>query len=64
MQAMENTQQFTRHFGRFLSIALNVLFWIGGMAGCVGIAATPAMAEKRIALSIGNDLYPNLSPDR
>ena len=22
------------------------------------------MAEKRIALSIGNDLYPNLSPDR
>ena len=28
------------------------------------IAATPAMAEKRIALSIGNDLYPNLGPDR
>ncbi|MDO9561833.1 MAG: caspase family protein, partial [Bradyrhizobium sp.] len=27
-------------------------------------AATPAAAEKRIALSIGNDLYPNLSPDR
>ena len=32
--------------------------------GFVGIAATPAVAEKRIALSIGNDLYPNLGPDR
>ena len=26
--------------------------------------ATPAVAEKRIALAIGNDLYPNLPTDR
>ena len=64
MQAMENTRHFTRHFARSFGIALNLLLGIGCLAGCVGIAATPASAEKRIALSIGNDLYPNLSPDR
>ena len=37
---------------------------VGYFACCAGIAATPATAAKRIALSIGNDLYPNLSPDR
>jgi hypothetical protein len=34
------------------------------LAGCAAIAAVPAAAEKRIALSIGNDLYPNLPADR
>ena len=29
-----------------------------------GFVATPAVAEKRIALAIGNDLYPNLPADR
>lgn len=33
------------------------------MAGA-GLAATPAVAEKRVALAIGNDLYPNLPADR
>ena len=28
------------------------------------LPATPAVAEKRIALAIGNDLYPNLPADR
>jgi hypothetical protein len=60
MQAMENTQHFTRS----LRIALNILLGIGCLAGCAGMAATPALAEKRIALSIGNDLYPNLGADR
>jgi hypothetical protein len=60
MQAMENT----RYFIRSLRIALNILLGFGCLAGCVGIAATPASAEKRVALSIGNDLYPNLGADR
>ena len=29
-----------------------------------GLAAAPATAEKRVALAIGNDLYPNLPADR
>ncbi|MDP2409830.1 MAG: caspase family protein [Pseudolabrys sp.] len=61
---MENTQHFTRRFTRSLNTASNILLALGCLAGCVGIAATPATAEKRIALSIGNDLYPNLSPER
>ncbi len=64
MQAMENTQHFTRYLTRFFRTALNILFWIGWLAGCTGMAAMPAAAEKRVALSIGNDLYPNLGPDR
>ena len=31
------------------------------LAGCL---AMPAAAEKRVALAIGNDLYPNLPADR
>ena len=64
MQAMENTQHFTRHFIRSLRIVVNIVLVIGCLAGYGAIAATPAAAEKRIALSIGNDLYPNLGPDR
>src|SRR3989337_2038897 len=60
MQAMENT----RHFIRSLRIALSILLGVGYFACCAGIVATPATAAKRIALSIGNDLYPHLSPDR
>lgn len=33
-------------------------------AVCLVGLATPALAEKRVALVIGNDLYPNLPPDR
>ena len=33
-------------------------------AVCLVGVATPALAEKRVALVIGNDLYPNLPPDR
>jgi hypothetical protein len=33
-------------------------------AACLVGVATPALAEKRVALVIGNDLYPNLPPDR
>ena len=33
-------------------------------AACLVGVATPALAEKRVALVIGNDLYPNLPADR
>lgn len=33
-------------------------------AGLAGITATEVRAEKRVGLAIGNDLYPNLPPDR
>jgi hypothetical protein len=33
-------------------------------AVCLASLATPALAEKRVALVIGNDLYPNLPADR
>ena len=60
MQAMENTG----HFIRTLRIALSVLLSLGCLAGSAGVIATPARADKRIALAIGNDLYPNLPADR
>ena len=34
------------------------------LAALACLPATPAVAEKRIALAIGNDLYPNLPADR
>jgi hypothetical protein len=64
MQAMENTGHFTGHFPRFLRIALSTLLSFGCLAGSFGVVATQARAEKRIALAIGNDLYPNLPADR
>jgi hypothetical protein len=60
MQAMENTG----HFIRSLRIALSILLSLGCLAGSGGLIARPAWAEKRIALAIGNDLYPNLPADR
>ncbi|MEY9466414.1 hypothetical protein ABH973_006827 [Bradyrhizobium ottawaense] len=33
-------------------------------AACLASLATPALAEKRVALVVGNDLYPNLPADR
>ena len=53
-----------RHFVQSIGIASRVL---AGAIACLmaaGIAATPALAEKRVALAIGNDLYPNLPADR
>jgi len=53
-----------RHFIQSIGIASRVL---AGAIACLmaaGIAATPALAEKRVALAIGNDLYPNLPADR
>lgn len=64
MQAMENTQHFLRHFIRTFRAAVSILLGIGCLVGAAGMAATPASAEKRLALSIGNDLYPNLDADR
>jgi hypothetical protein len=64
MQAMENTGYFTRHFIRSVRIALSMLSAFACLSGAAGVVATPALAEKRIALAIGNDRYPNLPPDR
>jgi hypothetical protein len=58
---MENVRHFIFRYARF---ALSVGLGIGCLAGCFGILATPARAEKRVALAIGNDLYPNFPADR
>ena len=51
---MANIRHFTRILGAGLALAVVA----------VTALASPARAEKRVALAIGNDLYPNLSPDR
>jgi hypothetical protein len=51
--------QNVRHFIRSVRIASWAL-----LAAIACLPATPAIAEKRIALAIGNDLYPNLPADR
>ncbi|MFB6419728.1 MULTISPECIES: NADase-type glycan-binding domain-containing protein [Bradyrhizobium] len=48
----------TRYFNR---LARNIAAL---SAACLVGLATPALAEKRVALVIGNDLYPNLPADR
>ncbi|MEY9589407.1 hypothetical protein ABIA06_001698 [Bradyrhizobium yuanmingense] len=48
----------TRYFNR---LARNVAALA---TACMAGLATPAWAEKRVALVIGNDLYPNLPADR
>jgi caspase domain-containing protein len=60
MQAMENTT----HFIRSTRIALSMLLGIACLAGSADVITTPAWAEKRVALAIGNDVYPNLPADR
>ncbi len=47
-----------RHFSRLARIAAALA------AACMVGLAAPALAEKRVALVIGNDLYPNLPADR
>jgi hypothetical protein len=61
MQAMENVRHFSN---RSVAVVLHILLGLGCCIGGAGLAATPAWAEKRIALAIGNDLYPNLPADR
>jgi hypothetical protein len=51
--------QSVRHFIQSLRIASWAL-----LAAIACLSATPAIAEKRIALAIGNDLYANLPADR
>ena len=45
------------------SASQSLLIAVACLAG-VGAWGTPAMAEKRVALAIGNDFYPNLPADR
>ncbi|MDI1264093.1 MAG: caspase family protein, partial [bacterium] len=57
-RALENVRHFIQSFG----IAARAL-----AAACLTVmclSATPATAERRVALAIGNDLYPNLPADR
>ncbi|MBT1516100.1 caspase family protein [Bradyrhizobium sp. SRL28] len=56
---MHQAGQNVRHFIQSVRIASWAL-----LAAIACLAATPAVAEKRIALAIGNDLYPNLPADR
>ena len=61
---MHGAMEKVRHFiqsGRIASQAL--LMSVALLAGR-GLPATPAMAEKRVALAIGNELYPNPPADR
>jgi hypothetical protein len=51
--------QNVRHFIQSVRIASWAL-----LAAIACLPATPAIAEKRVALAIGNDLYPNLPADR
>jgi hypothetical protein len=52
------------HFIQSVRIASRTLLiclaWLAG----TGLIAAPAAADKRVALAIGNDLYPNLPADR
>jgi hypothetical protein len=53
-----------RHFIQSVRIASRTLLMTVAVMAGGGLAATPAVAEKRVALAIGNDLYPNLPADR
>jgi hypothetical protein len=59
-QAMENAG----HFIQSVRIASRTLLISVALLAGTGVVATPAAAEKRVALAIGNDLYPNLPADR
>ena len=56
---MHQAGQNVRHFIQSVRIASWAL-----LAAIACLPATPALAEKRMALAIGNDLYPNLPADR
>src|SRR5688572_12948691 len=50
-----------------MRIIRSLLFVLAGLALLAGVplfSAGPAFAEKRVALVIGNDRYPNLPPER
>jgi len=59
-QAMEDVG----HFIQSVRIASRTLLISVALLVGTGVVATPAAAEKRVALAIGNDLYPNLPADR
>ena len=59
-QAMENVG----HFIQSVRIPSRTLLISVALLAGTGLMATPAVAEKRVALAIGNDLYPNLPADR
>jgi Caspase domain len=59
-QAMGNVG----HFIQSVRIASRTLLISVALLAGTGLMATPAVAEKRVALAIGNDLYPNLPADR
>ena len=61
---MHRAQGNVRHFIQSVVIALRTLAGAIACMALVPLAAAPAMAEKRVALAIGNDLYPNLPADR
>jgi len=52
------------HFIQSVRIASRTLLISVALLAGTGLMATPAVAEKRVALAIGNDLYPNLPADR
>lgn len=56
--------EIVRYFIQLVRFASqSLLIAVACLAGA-GFGGTPAMAEKRVALAIGNDLYPNLPADR
>lgn len=59
-QAMGNV----RHFIQSIWIAARPVAAAMACLAAALLAATPASAQKRVALAIGNDLYPNLPADR
>jgi len=52
------------HFIQSVWIASRTLLWSVILLADIGFLVMPAAAEQRIALAIGNDLYPNLPADR
>jgi len=61
---MHQTMENVRHFIQSVRIASRALLLAVACLAGSGLLATPAAAEKRVALAIGNDLYPNLPADR
>lgn len=53
-----------RNFIQLVRIATQSLLMAAACLAGTGLSVTPAAAEKRVALAMGNDLYPNLPADR